>query len=93
MDWGITANIATVVVPAVSALGWVLEMRIQLLIERNNALLIRQINGTYLKKESADDKIRATVAEAQIEHDARVKKLETDMRNVTSSLARRSFSQ
>jgi hypothetical protein len=93
MDWGLTANIAAVVVPSVGAVGWVLDMRIQLVIERNNRTMLDLINGKYVRREQLDDKLQVAVTKAHQSADgelySRMGKVENDMRNMTSSLARR----
>jgi hypothetical protein len=91
MDWGLIANIATVVVPSVGAVGYLLDMRIQLVIARNNATMLDLINGKYVRREQLDDKIQVAMSESHFhpDYEARMSKYETDMRNMTSSLARR----
>jgi hypothetical protein len=73
MDWGLTANIAVVVVPTVGFVGYVLDLRIKTAILENNATLIKQINGTYVRKESFEPWRT---------------KVDTDMSNMTASIAR-----
>lgn len=62
MDWGLTANIAAVVVPTIGAASFVLDMRIRLLILENNDELLKRINGSYVKKEVFEDRLRTRAA-------------------------------
>lgn len=77
MDWGMIQTVAAVVVPTVGAAAAFtaklternltlilqnLETKFELLIANNNDALLTRINGAYVKKETLQDKIEATVA-------------------------------
>lgn len=64
------------------------EQSFKLLMEQNNGTLIKQINGTYVKKEVLDAKL-ATVSFQVCQNGDSITKLQTDMRNMTGSIARR----
>lgn len=48
-DWSLLANIATVVVPTVGFAGWVLKGAMRNAVLENNAKLLEDMNGKYLR--------------------------------------------
>lgn len=88
MDWALTASIATVVVPSFGAFWFVTFQTVKLLIAQNNETLLTRINGTYVKKEVLEEKLKVLPAQHECQHAPRLDKIELDIRNATGSIAR-----
>jgi hypothetical protein len=57
VNWELMASIASVVVPTFGFFAYVIDQRVQLRIAQNNDALIKQINGTYVKKEIFNERM------------------------------------